>query len=181
MIFPIDIIEITCIINLLTIKQLIFIGGVGLVVISKEKIHECIHAFMSTDRQRKRIFDKEVKALGIHHTQHRVLMYISKYDGLINQKQIADKFDVSPAAVAGTIKKLESNGYVTRTSLESDNRYNEIKITEKGKSIIQNTRSAFEELDRKTFKYFSEEEINMLMDLLNKMKKGLTEEGSDHN
>lgn len=148
-------------------------------MIAKEKIHECIHIYTSTDRRRRKLFDKEVKALGIHHTQHRVLMYISKHDGMINQKQIADKFDVSPAAVAGTIKKLESNGYITRTSLESDNRYNEINITEKGRMIIENTRSAFEELDRKAFRYFSEEELNRLIELLNKMKKGLSEEESD--
>lgn len=147
--------------------------------ISREKIYECIHNFMSTDRLRRKMFDKEVKALGIHHTQHRVLMYISRHDGKINQKQIADRFDVSPAAVVGTIKKLESNGYIVRSSLESDNRYNEIKITEKGKNIVKNTRSAFEGLDRKTFKYFSEEEIDLLMTLLTKMKNAITEEESN--
>lgn len=147
--------------------------------ITDEKIYECIHIFMSTDRQRRKMFDKAVKNLGIHHTQHRVLMYISRHDGMVNQKQIADKFDVSPAAVAGTIKKLECNGYITRSSLESDNRYNEVKITEKGINMVNDTRSAFEALDRKTFKYFSLEELECFMTLLNKMKKALKEEESE--
>lgn len=142
--------------------------------VSKEKIHECIHVFMSTDRQRRKLFDKEVKSLGIHHTQHRVLMYIAKHDGMINQKQIAEKFDVSPAAVAGTIKKLECNGYIIRNAMKSDNRYNEIRITEKGKNIINDTHSVFEALDRKSFEDFSEEEIDDLIYLLKKMKKSLS-------
>ena len=93
----------------------------------KEKIHECIHIYMSTDRLRRKLFDRTVKSLGIHHTQHRFLMYISRKDGVINQKQIAQRFEISPAAVVGTIKKLESNGYITRTVSESDNRYNDVK------------------------------------------------------
>lgn len=134
---------------------------------------------MSTDRLRRKVFDKQVRALGIHHTQHHVLMYISKHNGKINQKNIADRFDVSPAAVAGTIKKLESNGYITRTSSESDSRNNEIKITEKGKNIIGDTHSSFEALDRKTFEDFSVEEIDQFMYLLNKMRKSLAQEESD--
>ena len=145
-------------------------------MITYEKMHECIHAFMCVDRNRRKKFDNAVKELGIHHSQHRVLMYISRHNGLINQKQIADKFDISPAAVAVTIKKLEANGYITRTSLESDNRYNSVNITEKGIETIKETRLSFEELDKRTFKYFSEEEIDCLLILLNKLKKGLLEE-----
>ncbi|MGN0174449.1 MAG: MarR family winged helix-turn-helix transcriptional regulator [Acutalibacteraceae bacterium] len=144
-------------------------------VIPIEKIFECTHMFMSTDRTRRRCFDRELKSMGIHHTQHRVLMYIEHHEGIINQKQIAENFDVSPAAVVGTIKKLESNGYITRCSSEKDNRFNEIKITEKGKKIIEETHSAFEALDRKTFECFNEEEIDQLIYLLGKMKKSLKE------
>jgi len=145
-------------------------------VISKEKIHECVHMFMCTDRKRRKCFESKVKELGIHHTQHRVLMHISRCDGAVNQKQIAEKFDVSPAAVAGVIKKLENGGYISRQTLESDNRYNEVKITQKDKQMIDDTRSIFDELDKQTFKYFSDDDIDEFMLLLEKMKKALSEE-----
>ncbi len=145
-------------------------------MISKEKTHECIHMFMCNDRKRRKIFENKVKELGIHHTQHRVLMHISRCDGAVNQKQIAEKFDVSPAAVAGVIKKLECGGYISRQMLESDNRYNEVTITEKGKKMINDTRSIFEEMDKQMFKYFSENDIDKFMELLEKMKKALCEE-----
>ena len=145
--------------------------------ITKEKLHSCIHKFMCTDRQRRKCFERKVRELGIHHTQHRVLMHIARSEGTVNQKQIAEKFDVSPAAIAGVIKKLESNGYITRETLESDNRYNQVKITEKGKEIIDNTRSVFDKLDVQSFKYFSNEDIDKFMELLDKMKTALSEEG----
>ena len=141
-----------------------------------EKIHECIHIFMSTDRLRRKLFDRNVKSLGIHHTQHRILMYISRHDGVISQKQISERFEISPAAVAGTIKKLEHNGYITRTVSENDNRYNDIQITDKGRKIIDDSRSFFIEIDKKTFENFTDEEVEQLMYLLNKMKKSLSEE-----
>lgn len=141
-----------------------------------EKIHECIHIFMSTDRLRRKLFDRNVKSLGIHHTQHRILMYISRHDGVISQKQISERFEISPAAVAGTIKKLEHNGYITRTVSENDNRYNDIQITDKGRKIIDDSRSFFIKIDKKTFENFTDEEVEQLMYLLNKMKKSLSEE-----
>ena len=145
-------------------------------MLSKEKMHECIHMFMCNDRKRRKIFENKVKELGIHHTQHRVLMHISRCDGAVNQKQIAEKFDVSPAAVAGVIKKLECGGYISRHILESDNRYNEVTITEKGKKMINDTRSIFEKMDKQMFKYFSDNDIDKFMELLEKMKKALCEE-----
>ena len=141
-----------------------------------EKIHECIHIFMSTDRLRSKLFDRNVKSLGIHHTQHRILMYISRHDGVISQKQISERFEISPAAVAGTIKKREHNGYITRTGSENDNRYNDIQITDKGRKIIDDSRSFFIKIDKKTFENFTDEEVEQLMYLLNKMKKSLSEE-----
>ena len=146
-------------------------------MLSKEKMHECVHLFMCTDRKRRKLFENKVKELGIHHTQHRVLMHISRCDGAVNQKQIAEKFDVSPAAVAGVIKKLECGGYISRQMLESDNRYNEVTITEKGKQMVDDTRSIFDKLDKQTFKYFSNEDVDTFMELLEKMKKSLNEEG----
>ncbi len=144
---------------------------------SREKIHECVHTFMSTDRQRRRCFERKVKEFGMHHTQHRVLMHIARCDGAVNQKQIAERFDVTPAAIVGIIKKLEGNGYISRQTLESDNRYNQVTITEKGKEIVDNTRFVFEKLDKQTFKYFDNDDIEKFIELLNKMKLALQEEG----
>ena len=42
------------------------------------------------------------------------------------QKEIAEAMEVSPAAVTGTVKKLEKSGYVTKTVVDRDNRQNQI-------------------------------------------------------
>lgn len=141
----------------------------------EEKCKECIHVFMKADRLRRKYIEKRIGSLAIHHSQHRVLMYISRCEKTPNQKEIAEKFDISPAAVAVTIKKLENNGYISRSVALQDSRYNNIKITDKGKDIIKQSSAVFKEIDEKTFIDFSDAEIDELIRLLNKINRAITE------
>ena len=146
--------------------------------ISDEKMRNCINLFMKTDRLRKKCVDRKIIKLGIHHSQHMMLMYLARHRDIANQRDIAKIFDISPAAVAVTIKKLESNGYITRNSSKADNRFNEVRITEKGLDIVKNSKKTIDYLDKKSFEKFSDDEIDQLVYLLNKMYNSLREEES---
>lgn len=141
----------------------------------EEKCRECIHVFMKANRLRRKSIEKKIGSLGIHHSQHRVLMYLSECEKTPNQKEIAQKFDISPAAVAVTLKKLENNGYIERTVLRDDSRFNYIKLTDKGKEVIVKSAAVFDEIDRKTFSNFSDGEIDEFIRLLNKINNAITE------
>lgn len=143
---------------------------------SEEKTRDCINLFMKTDRLRKKCVDRKINKLGIHHSQHMMLMYLAHHKEMSNQKDIAKIFDISPAAVAVTIKKLENNGYITRNSSQADNRFNEVRITEKGLDIVERSGQIFKDLDKKTFENFTESEIEQFEYLLKKVNKSLKEE-----
>ena len=146
--------------------------------IPDEKMSDCINLFMKTDRLRKKCIDRKINKLGIHHSQHMMLMYLAQHKDIANQKDIAKIFDISPAAVAVTIKKLESNDYITRNSSQADNRFNEVRITKKGLDIVKKSKQTFDDLDKKSFERFSDNEIEQLFYLLNKMYNSLREEES---
>ncbi len=126
-----------------------------------------------TDRAHRKLFEKHaVEAFGIHRSQHMMLMYISRNEN-VSQRQIADAFNISAAAVAVTLKKLESGGLIIRNASDVDNRRNHICISDKGRQIIDETRHIFGAIDRLMFIDFTDEEIRQLHNFSERMFNNL--------
>ena len=79
-----------------------------------------------------------------------------------SQTELADELDISSAAVAVTLKKLEKAGYISRQCSAEDNRMNHVVMTDKGKRIIDISHSYFQEVENALFVGFSEEEMALL-------------------
>lgn len=138
-------------------------------------LHEIHHKFMKVNRLHRKAVESRFSGCKIHRSQHGLLMYLSKVNETPTQKELADRFEVSPAAIASSIKRLEADGYIIRKTNESDTRQNMIFITDKGREVVEFSKSTFEELDRKTYGSMSEEELIRLDELLDKMISGLEE------
>ncbi len=147
---------------------------------SEDKIFIAVNMMMQTDKMHRMLLESKVKDVGMHVTSHRVLMHLARCDKLFSQKELAEHLSITPAAVTGVLKRLEADNYIER-SLGADNRYNEIKITEKGRNVVNTTRSSFGNADRALFEDFSEEELGAYVRCLEKMqaniKKQITTEG----
>ena len=102
---------------------------------SETKLSRAIEMMIKTDHMHKFLIDSRVRSLGIHRTQHRILMHLARHEKLPSQKELAEHLDVTPAAVTGALKKIEKDGYVER-NLGHDNRFNELRITEKGRDLV---------------------------------------------
>ena len=125
-----------------------------------------------TDRMHRMLLEMNVKYIGIHRNQHRVLMMLAHQDKIISQKAIAKILDITPAAVTGILKKLESSGYIKR-SHGDDNRYHEIEITDKGLELVNISREMFQNTDFSLFDGFTEEELDMYVMCLDKISFNL--------
>ena len=139
-------------------------------------VSRAVDMMIRTDHMHKSLIDGIVKDIGIHRTQHRMLMHISRKGTLTSQKELADHLGITPPAVTGALKKLESDGYVKR-SLGHDNRYNELEITEKGREIVARTKKLFTSADREIFDGFSEEELDSYIACLEKMQANMLRRG----
>ena len=143
-------------------------------------IGSVIHKFISTDRLHRTLLENQVSKGHLHRSQHRVLLYIYKCENPPTQKEIATHFEISPAAVAVMLKKLEASGYIQRVSQKDDMRFNRINVTEKGEKILNDTKALVDEVDLFMFKDFSSEELQAFYKCLEKMQNNLIEfEGKD--
>lgn len=140
----------------------------------ESETHKACRLFMSTDRMHRKLFERMVTSLGIHRSQHFLLMNIDR-DGVGSQKELAKRLGISTAAVAVTLKKLEAEGYIERTAAEEDSRNNEIRITEEGKRVIGVSRDYIEKLDGAMFCDIDGETLTIFMQCLEKMKKNLAD------
>ena len=125
--------------------------------------------FRRTDRLHQIIFEKKVvKKLGLHRSQHMLLMCLNENNGA-SQKELAAKLKISPAAVAITLNKLEKGGYIERLGAETDGRQNSIVLTEKAKNIAADTKNIFSEIDNYMISGISDYELEIFASCLKKM------------
>ena len=123
-------------------------------------------------KKHKSLIESSTSGFGLHTSQHRALMYLSRKGNLLSQKELAVHLEITPAAVTGILQKLELDGYIER-NLGEDNRYNEIKITEAGKNIVDKTRAVFSDIDKSLFKDFTEDEMNLLLSFLDRINDNM--------
>lgn len=124
----------------------------------KELQHQIVNLFRQSDQAMKRVIGKKVEDTGIYRSQHRLLMILGKHPDC-SQTAIANKLEISPAAVAVSLKKLEKAGYITRSCDAEDNRMNHVVITDKGKKAIDQSILYFQEIEDAMFEGFSQEEL----------------------
>lgn len=123
--------------------------------------------------------ERQIGDLGIHHGQHRMLMQLAKpQKSPPSQKELAEDMGISPAAVTASLKKLEREGYVSRSATDEDNRRNEIRITEEGLARVNESRAVFEATDEALFAGFSPEEIRLFTAFLERLEDNLDAAGA---
>lgn len=134
--------------------------------------HELSMKFRRADRALKRLIEWRVKDTGVYRSQHRLLMHL-RCQPNCSQVELAEQLEISPSAIAVSIKKLEKGGYIRRETDESDNRVHQVTITQKGEQIIQESISMFQETERQMFQGFSDEEMKDLADFLERIYHNL--------
>ena len=139
---------------------------------AKEDRMRAVEMMMKTHHMHRSLIDSRVHEIGVHRTQHRILMHLARHEHLPSQKELAEHLDITPAAVTLALKKIERDGYIERT-LGQDNRFNELRITEKGRDIVKRTRKLFSEADLSMFEGFSDAELSTYLLCLEKMQANM--------
>ena len=141
----------------------------------KRDMQTVLKKFISTDRQHRKLLEKQVAKGTLHRSQHRLLLYIARSEKAPTQKEIAEFFEISGAAVTVMLRKLEAAGYVVRNKNKSDMRSNSVAVTEKGQKILDDTKVLIDRVDEMMFMDFSQEELETFYSCLDKMQKNLSE------
>ena len=137
---------------------------------------ETMGLMICTARTHRNHCERFVSSLGVHHSQHKILMYLAGKPAS-SQKEIASAFRISSAAITVTLKKLENGGFVRRIQEKDDMRQNRIEITDSGLEVVNRSKSFFEDLDEKMFEGISVAERETFISCLEKMINNLKREG----
>lgn len=92
------------------------------------------------------------------------------------QRELAQLLNISPAAVATSLKSLEKNGYIHRTPGERDARRNQVELTDKGRQAVEDCKICLRRVNRRMFRDFSPQEQLQIQDFYFRMLSNL---GSD--
>ena len=135
---------------------------------------EAVKLLIHTNIVHKRLAFRRAADAGMHPSQHRMLIHLSRGNGSFSQKDIAEMFDISPAAVATSMKKMEAAGYISRNKhARDDARYNNVFVTEKGTREVEAADKYFATIDKSMFENFTEAEIEQFISLLQKANSNL--------
>lgn len=137
-----------------------------------------VHKMITTMRKHHHIFDKMREQTGLGRSAHRMLMILSETKDALSQTYLAEKLEISTAAVAVTLKKMESDGYILRKANAADSRFNTIELTEAGAKIVALSKNLFNRIDTAVFRGFDEQEMeafNRYMDRIQTNIRALEE------
>lgn len=127
--------------------------------------HRITDSFIAMGKVHRAVLEKRLQDTGVFRGQHHLLMCIADKE-IMSQKELAGLQNVSTAAVAVSLKKLEKGGYIERVADTNDNRYNKIRITVKGSDTVKRSIHIFREIEEKLLTGFAEEEKIQFLDFL---------------
>ena len=124
------------------------------------------------NRFRRDLINREAEANGVYLGQHRVLRYIANHPGC-SQRDIASALSQSPAAITLSTKRLQELGLITKETENNNLRQYHLYITDKGIRNGESFLKVIEDYIDRTFEGMSEEELEMLEFLVEKMYRNL--------
>ena len=133
--------------------------------------HATADIFRKTDFMLRRCIGKKLRTLDdeIYRSQHRLLMNLGANPNC-SQSELAAKLEISPAAVAVSLNKLEKGGYIARRTDADDHRSNRVSITDRGNQVISKSMLLFDEVEGGMFEGFSQEETEQFITITSMMR-----------
>ncbi len=135
-------------------------------------VEDTARAFRRANRLLMRIIERKVSSTQVYRGQHQVLMHIAHHPEA-SQAEIAERMEISPSALAVSLKKLEKGGYIRRSSDLSDERKKHMEITEAGSKVVSESHKMFQEVENQMFQGLSEEEMETIHKYLNQIVENL--------
>ncbi|CDE72577.1 transcriptional regulator MarR family [Acidaminococcus sp. CAG:917] len=110
----------------------------------------------------------ETQKLGLSAGQPKILEFLLEVDS-VEQKTIAIHCEIEPATVGTILLGMESKGLIVRKR-ENDNRRSLfVSLTPEGREYALKVKEIFDRNDKEIFSNFSDDEVETLKNLLNRV------------
>ena len=125
-------------------------------------------------------FNRAVAEEGLFAGQHKIIMFL-KFQGSATIGEIAKETGTKPSTISVSVKRMEKAGFVKRRQSKADGRITEILLTPKGQAVPENIHHKMEAEEKMLTNGLTEDEINILSDLLDKIIENFNaKEGEDN-
>lgn len=125
----------------------------------------------------KRVINHKISQNGVTGIQGKIIGFIKfeseKRD--VFQKDIEEEFDIRRSSVTSVITLLEKKGYVKRVSVLKDARLKKLVLTEKGLELHNEVYNDIDNFESYVKDELTEDEMNIFIDILNRLNKRIEE------
>jgi len=140
------------------------------------KAHEAVLSTYYTAAQLKKKVDEFLKPHGLTDVQFNVMMLLRHQthdEGGLSQAQLSDMMLVNRANITSLIDRMEKGDLVIRTDAPGDRRYNIIKLTDKGRSLLDTVEPAYIAEVQRIMTSLKEGEPEKLIELLTRIRRAV--------
>ncbi|MCW4016825.1 MAG: MarR family winged helix-turn-helix transcriptional regulator [Candidatus Bathyarchaeota archaeon] len=107
-------------------------------------------------------------------SQDLIIYHLAKQKHL-NQKDLVNKLNITPASVSSVVGQMESEGLLVRVQDEEDARKFRLSLTEKGQNLLPPVINSWLNIQEDITKGFTEEEKVTFLRLLKQVERNLDE------
>ncbi|MBR2783998.1 MAG: winged helix-turn-helix transcriptional regulator [Firmicutes bacterium] len=119
--------------------------------------------------------NRSVLPEGVSRQQYQILVYISRQDHDVFQRDVEAFFSMPRSTVSGLMKELEQTGLILRCQVESDSRLKRLVLTDKGREVCRSVRQRLLDLNRQLTGGISDEEFSVFWQVADKMRANLAQ------
>ena len=116
--------------------------------------------------------------LGLGIGQPKLLSYLASKSPC-RQKELAEYFEIDPAAVCRMLDAMEKGGFIRRQTDEGNRRADLVELTEKGTAAYKTWMMYGRSMEERMLKGFSEQEKSQFADYLSKAYRNLKNADSE--
>jgi DNA-binding MarR family transcriptional regulator len=119
-------------------------------------------------RRRYQTAERFFSALGLNHTEARLLTLLHRGDGAAAQDALSNQLSVDRSNAGRALQHLEEGGYIVRRKDDTDKRANLVRITSKGRKAAIAISRLKKEIAESFFGDLNEDEAGTVVNLLRK-------------
>ena len=115
-----------------------------------------------------------LERIGLGPGQPKLVSYLAEH-GPCRQRELADYFEVDPAAVSRMVEALQKGGFVARRADQSSRRGDLLELTPRGEEAARAWQERCREAEERILRGFSPEERERFADYLTRAYRNLKE------
>jgi MarR family transcriptional regulator, transcriptional regulator for hemolysin len=119
-------------------------------------------------RRRYQTAERCFAALGLNHTEARLLRLLREEDNVTSQDALSNLLHVDRSNAGRALKRLEKGGYIVRRKHDADKRTNLVQITAKGRKAVVEIAKLRNKIAQNFFGDLKEDDASAIVELLRK-------------